>query len=102
MASAQQNGFNESFNGKLRDECLNETLFQSLPHARAVLEAWRRDYIRGAAALGIGWAPSCLPQAAVVLACVKAASRLLRRLPSRRRRAFGATASLDLGRARRR
>jgi putative transposase len=40
----QQNGFIESFNGRLRDELLNETLFQSLPHARAALEAWRRDY----------------------------------------------------------
>ena len=39
----QQNGFNESFNGRLRDELLNETLFRSLPHARAALEAWRRD-----------------------------------------------------------
>jgi putative transposase len=29
----------ESFNGKLRDECLNETLFRSLRHARAVLAA---------------------------------------------------------------
>jgi transposase InsO family protein len=40
----QQNGFIESLNGRLRDELLNETLFKSLPHARAVLEAWRRDY----------------------------------------------------------
>ncbi len=40
----EQNGFNESFNGRLRDELLNETLFRSLPHARAVLEAWRHDY----------------------------------------------------------
>ena len=40
----QQNGYNESFNGRLRDELLNETLFRSLPHARAVLENWRRDY----------------------------------------------------------
>jgi putative transposase len=40
----QQNGFIESFNGRLRDELLNETLFRSLPHARAVLETWRRDY----------------------------------------------------------
>jgi putative transposase len=38
----QQNGFIESFNGRLRDELLNEPLFRSLPHARAVLEAWRR------------------------------------------------------------
>ena len=30
----------------LQDECLNETLFTSLAHARAVLEAWRNDYNR--------------------------------------------------------
>jgi putative transposase len=40
----QQNAFIESFNGRLRDECLNETLFTSLHHARQVLEAWRTDY----------------------------------------------------------
>ena len=40
----QQNAFVESFIGRLRDECLNETLFASLPHARAVLDAWRADY----------------------------------------------------------
>jgi putative transposase len=40
----QQNAFVESFIGRLRDECLNETLFSSLPHARAVLEAWCTDY----------------------------------------------------------
>jgi putative transposase len=39
-----QNAFVESFNGRLRDELLNETLFRSLPHARVVLETWRRDY----------------------------------------------------------
>jgi putative transposase len=33
----QQNGYVESFNGRLRDECLNETLFVSLGHARSVL-----------------------------------------------------------------
>ena len=40
----QQNGFIESFNGKLRDECLNEHWFLSLPHARRIAEDWRRDY----------------------------------------------------------
>ena len=40
----QQNGFSESFNGKLRDELLNETLFSSMADARAKLEAWRRDF----------------------------------------------------------
>ena len=39
-----QNGFVESFNGRLRDECRNETLFTSLAHARFVLAAWRHDY----------------------------------------------------------
>jgi putative transposase len=39
-----QNAFVESFNGRLRDECLNETLFTSLAQARAILEAWRQDY----------------------------------------------------------
>ena len=39
-----QNAFVESFNGRLRDECLNETLFTSLPHAKAVLAAWKHDY----------------------------------------------------------
>ena len=39
-----QNAFVESFNGRLRDECLNETLFTSLVQARAVLAAWRQDY----------------------------------------------------------
>jgi putative transposase len=36
-----QNAFVESFIGRLRDELLNETLFRSLAHTRAVLEAWQ-------------------------------------------------------------
>ena len=40
----QQNGFVESFNGKLRDECLNEEVFANLAEARAVIERWRLDY----------------------------------------------------------
>ncbi|MBB5723357.1 transposase InsO family protein [Loktanella ponticola] len=40
----QQNGFIESFNGKLRDECLNETLFGTLHDARNTLEEWQEDY----------------------------------------------------------
>ncbi|MGH7734375.1 MAG: IS3 family transposase [Gemmatimonadales bacterium] len=39
-----QNGYIESFNGRLRDECLNENWFLSLPDARRIIEAWRRDY----------------------------------------------------------
>jgi putative transposase len=40
----QQNAFIESFNGRLRDELLNETLFSSLAHAREVLSFWKDDY----------------------------------------------------------
>src|SRR5580692_586786 len=40
----QQNAFAESFIGRLRDECLNETLFTSLRQARVVLATWQRDY----------------------------------------------------------
>jgi putative transposase len=39
-----QNAFIESFNGRLRDEFLNGTLFTSLMQARLALEEWRRDY----------------------------------------------------------
>ena len=42
----QQNAFIESFNGRLRDELLNETLFSSLAHARAALARWQIDYNR--------------------------------------------------------
>jgi len=39
-----ENAFIESFNGKLRDECLNTNAFLSLDDARQKVEAWRRDY----------------------------------------------------------
>lgn len=39
-----QNGLNESFNGKFRDECLNAEWFASLREARAVIESYRKQY----------------------------------------------------------
>jgi putative transposase len=39
-----QNGFCESFNGRMRDELLNETLFHGLDHARCVIGEWIADY----------------------------------------------------------
>jgi len=39
-----QNAYVESFNGRLRDECLNEHWFTSLSQAQAVIEIWRREY----------------------------------------------------------
>ncbi len=55
----QQNGFVESFNGRLRDECLNKHLFPSLAAARRIIEAWRTDYntVRPHSSLG-GLAPA--------------------------------------------
>ncbi len=39
-----QNAYIESFNGRLRDECLNEHWFTSMAHAKVVIESWRREY----------------------------------------------------------
>ncbi len=39
-----QNGVIESFNGKMRDECLNLEWFIDLHHARDIIENWRNDY----------------------------------------------------------
>jgi putative transposase len=50
-----QNALIESFNGRLRDELLNETLFRSLPQARVVLEAWRHDYNGQRPHSRLGW-----------------------------------------------
>ncbi|MGO7412962.1 IS3-like element ISRle4 family transposase [Rhizobium ruizarguesonis] len=50
-----QNAFIESFNGRLRDEFLNETLFSSLAHARSALSNWRSDYNNQRPHSGPGW-----------------------------------------------
>ena len=50
-----QNAFIESFNGRLRDEFLNETLFSSLAHARVMLASWRADYNVNRPHSGLGW-----------------------------------------------
>ena len=49
-----QNAYVESFNGRLRDECLNEHWFFSLSEARETIEGWRLDYnaVRPHSALG--------------------------------------------------
>jgi putative transposase len=53
-----ENAFAESFNGRLRDECLNTNWFISVKHAREVIENWRKDYntVRPHSSLG-GIAP---------------------------------------------
>ena len=49
-----QNAYIESFNGRLRDECLNEHWFTSLAHARAIIETWRREYNEERPKKGLG------------------------------------------------
>lgn len=39
-----QNAYCESFNGKFRDECLNENWFLTLQEAQVIIEAWRKEY----------------------------------------------------------
>jgi len=41
---AQPDAYVESFNGRLRDECINECWFTHLLHVRAVIAIWRREY----------------------------------------------------------
>jgi putative transposase len=55
----QQNGFVELFNGRLRNECLNDHLFPPPAAARRIIEAWRNDYntVRPHISLG-GMAPA--------------------------------------------
>jgi transposase InsO family protein len=42
--SPWENGFNERFNGSLRDECLNRERFYTLKEAQIIIEAWRKEY----------------------------------------------------------
>ncbi len=54
LGKPQQNGFIESFNARLRDELMNEEVFDSLGAARKSLAIWRHDYnnVRPHSALG--------------------------------------------------
>ena len=49
-----QNAYIESFNGRFRDECLNEHWFTSLAHAQVIIEAWRREYNEERPKKGLG------------------------------------------------
>jgi len=49
-----QNAYIESFNGRFRDECLNEHWFTSLAHAQVVIEAWRCEYNEERPKKGLG------------------------------------------------
>jgi transposase InsO family protein len=52
--SPWENGYNESFNGKFRDELLNREIFDTLFEAKVLIEEWRKEYntLRPHSALG--------------------------------------------------
>jgi len=75
-----QNAFIESFNGRLRDELLNETLFTSLAQARVALGCWRADYNDARPHSRLGWktpsefAFTCHPRRDLALRFAKSAA----------------------------
>jgi transposase InsO family protein len=55
--SPWENGYKESFNGKLRDELLNREIFSSLWEAKVLVERWRREYNRVRPHSSLGYRP---------------------------------------------
>jgi transposase InsO family protein len=55
--SPWENGYCESFNGKLRDECLNGEIFYSLKEAQIVIEKWRVQYNTKRPHSALGYSP---------------------------------------------
>ena len=55
--SPWENGYCESFNGKLRDECLNGEIFYSLKEAQVVVEQWRQQYNTRRPHSALGYSP---------------------------------------------
>jgi transposase InsO family protein len=65
LGSPWENGYCESFNGKLRDELLNGEIFYSLIEAKTVIEAWRRHYNTVRPHSSLGYRPPA-PEALVL------------------------------------
>ncbi len=78
-----QNAFIESFNGRLRDELLNETLFTSLAQARVALRCWRADYNDARPHSQLGWPTSPFSERALhsTIAVLSTGYRLLGSCP---------------------
>jgi transposase InsO family protein len=64
-----QNGFCESFNGRMRDELLNESLFFGLDHARTRVSAWADDYNERRPHSSLGYVPPAVYAAALTATC---------------------------------
>ncbi len=63
--SPWENGYNESFNGKLRDELLNVEIFYSLKEAQILIERWRQEYNTARPHSDLGYRPPA-PEAQVM------------------------------------
>jgi transposase InsO family protein len=61
-ASPWENGYVESFNGKLRDELLNGEVFNTLKEAKVLIEEWRRHYNRARPQSSLGYRPPPAPE----------------------------------------
>ena len=59
--SPWENGYVESFNGKLRDECLNGEIFTTLVEAQVLIERWRREYNQRRPHSALGYRPPAPP-----------------------------------------
>lgn len=70
-----QNGFAESFNGRMRDELLNESLFFDLAHARQKISAWADDYNNARPHFSLGYQTPAA-YAAHLIATVRPAARV--------------------------
>ena len=55
--SPWENGYNESFNGKLRDELLNREIFYNIKEAKVLIENWRKQYITVRPHSSLGYRP---------------------------------------------
>jgi putative transposase len=63
--SPWENGYNESFNGKLRDELLNGEIFYTLKEAQILIERWRQEYNTVRPHSALGYRPPALEAVAV-------------------------------------
>ena len=62
--SPWENGYIESFNGKLRDELLNGEIFTTLTEAKVLIEQWRREYNQVRPHSSLGYRPPA-PEAVI-------------------------------------
>ena len=76
--SPWENGYNESFNGSLRDELLNGEIFYRLAEARVLIEAWRRHYNTVRPHSSLGYRPPAPAAATPPLPAFGSASLYLR------------------------